>query len=165
MKRTKLLMALLVGLVLFFMIGGFGSLADRNRHESKKDGAGASGIQQTYLFASPTPSKRSDEAKEIEKATGYKVNWKQFGGGGEVIKAMASGAVQIGEVGSAGIAAAVNTAVSRLAGLLAVAVLPLLAGMAAADPESLAAGFPRALWICAAVSAAGGVCALVTLRS
>jgi len=65
----------------------------------------------------------------------------------------------------AGIAAAVNTAVSRLAGLLAVAVLPLLAGMAAADPESLAAGFPRALWICAAVSAAGGVCALVTLRS
>jgi hypothetical protein len=26
-------------------------------------------------------------------------------------------------------------------------------------------GFPRALWICAAVSAAGGVCALVTLRS
>ena len=64
----------------------------------------------------------------------------------------------------AGIAAAVNTAVSRLAGLLAVAVLPLLAGMAAADPESLAAGFPRALWICAGVSAAGGVCALVTLR-
>ncbi|PYS87599.1 MAG: hypothetical protein DMF70_00120 [Acidobacteria bacterium] len=59
-------MALLVGLVLFFMIGGFGSLADRNRHESKKDGAGASGIQQTYLFASPTPSKQSDEAKEIE---------------------------------------------------------------------------------------------------
>ena len=48
------------------------------------------------------------EAKEIEKATGYKVNWKQFGGGGEVIKAMASGAVQIGEVGSAGIAAALS---------------------------------------------------------
>ena len=34
------------------------------------------------------------------KATGYKINWKQFGGG-EVIKAMASGAVQIGEIGSA----------------------------------------------------------------
>ena len=44
----------------------------------------------------------------IEKATGYKVNWKQFGGGGEVIKAMASGAVQVGEVGSAGVAAAVS---------------------------------------------------------
>jgi EmrB/QacA subfamily drug resistance transporter len=65
----------------------------------------------------------------------------------------------------AGIAAAVNTAVARLAGLLAVAVLPLLARIAAADPRSLAAGFPRAVWICSAVSAAGGLCAFVTLRS
>ena len=54
------------------------------------------------------PYRVAQEAKEIEKATGYKVNWKQFGGGGEVIKAMASGAVQIGEIGSAGIAAAVS---------------------------------------------------------
>lgn len=54
------------------------------------------------------PYRIAQEAKELEKATGYKVNWKQFGGGGEVIKAMASGAVQIGEVGSAGIAAAVS---------------------------------------------------------
>jgi len=65
----------------------------------------------------------------------------------------------------AGIAAAVNTAVARLAGLLAVALLPLLAGIAAADAGSLAAGFPRAMWICAAVSAAGGVCSLLTLRT
>ena len=54
------------------------------------------------------PYRMAQEAKEIEKQTGYKVNWKQFGGGGEVIKAMASGAVQIGEVGSAGVAAAVS---------------------------------------------------------
>jgi len=54
------------------------------------------------------PYRIAQEAKEIEKSTGYKVNWKQFGGGGEVIKAMASGAVQIGEVGSAGVAAAVS---------------------------------------------------------
>ncbi len=54
------------------------------------------------------PYRVAQEAKEIEKATGYKINWRQFGGGGEVIKAMASGAVQIGEVGSAGIAAAVS---------------------------------------------------------
>jgi taurine transport system substrate-binding protein len=54
------------------------------------------------------PYRVAQEAKELEKATGYKVNWKQFGGGGEVIKAMASGAVQIGEVGSAGISAAVS---------------------------------------------------------
>ena len=54
------------------------------------------------------PYRIAQEAKEIEKVTGYKVNWKQFGGGGEVIKAMASGAVQIGEVGSAGISAALS---------------------------------------------------------
>ena len=54
------------------------------------------------------PYRMAQEAKALETATGYKVNWKQFGGGGEVIKAMASGAVQVGEVGSAGIAAAVS---------------------------------------------------------
>ena len=54
------------------------------------------------------PYRMAQDAKELEKATGYKINWKQFGGGGEVIKAMASGAVQVGEVGSAGIAAAVS---------------------------------------------------------
>ncbi len=65
----------------------------------------------------------------------------------------------------AGVAAAVNTAISRLAGLLAVALLPLLAGISAAEAASLAAGFPRAMWICAAVCAAGGLCALATLRT
>jgi len=54
------------------------------------------------------PYRHAQETKELEKSTGYKINWKQFGGGGEVIKAMASGAVQLGEVGSAGIAAAVS---------------------------------------------------------
>lgn len=44
--------------------------------------------------------------QEIEKATGYKVNWRKFGGGGDVIRAMASGDVQIGEVGSSPAAAA-----------------------------------------------------------
>ncbi|HVO88724.1 MAG TPA: taurine ABC transporter substrate-binding protein [Casimicrobiaceae bacterium] len=54
------------------------------------------------------PYRIAQDSKEIEKATGYKINWKQFGGGGEVIKAMSSGAVELGEVGSAGIAAAVS---------------------------------------------------------
>lgn len=39
-------------------------------------------------------------AGAVEKATGYKINWKMFGGGGDVIKAMASGEVPIGEAGS-----------------------------------------------------------------
>ena len=45
---------------------------------------------------------------EIEKATGYKINWKMFGGGGDVIKAMASSEVPIGEVGSSPATAAAS---------------------------------------------------------
>lgn len=45
---------------------------------------------------------------EIEKATGYKINFRKFGGGGDVIRAMASGQVQIGEAGSAPIASALS---------------------------------------------------------
>jgi taurine transport system substrate-binding protein len=46
------------------------------------------------------------DSQELEKATGYKINWRKFGGGGDVIRAMASGDVQIGEVGSSPAAAA-----------------------------------------------------------
>jgi taurine transport system substrate-binding protein len=45
---------------------------------------------------------------EIEKATGYKINFRKFGGGGDVIRAMASGQVHIGEAGSAPIASALS---------------------------------------------------------
>ena len=48
------------------------------------------------------------ESGEIEKATGYKINWRMFGGGGDVIRAMASGDVQIGEAGSSPITAAAS---------------------------------------------------------
>ncbi|HRD75043.1 MAG TPA: taurine ABC transporter substrate-binding protein [Hyphomicrobiaceae bacterium] len=47
-------------------------------------------------------------AGEIEKKTGYKISWKMFGGGGDVIKAMASGEVPIGEVGSSPATAAAS---------------------------------------------------------
>ena len=48
------------------------------------------------------------ESGELEKATGYKINWRMFGGGGDVIKAMASGGVQIGEAGSSPFTAAAS---------------------------------------------------------
>ncbi len=48
------------------------------------------------------------ESGELEKATGYKITWRQFGGGGDVIRAMASGDVQVGEAGSSPIAAAAS---------------------------------------------------------
>jgi taurine transport system substrate-binding protein len=48
------------------------------------------------------------ESGELEKATGYKIHWRMFGGGGDVIRAMASGDVQIGEAGSSPITAAAS---------------------------------------------------------
>jgi taurine transport system substrate-binding protein len=47
-------------------------------------------------------------AKELEQATGWTINWRMFGGGGDVIRAMASGDVKLGEAGSSPIAAAVS---------------------------------------------------------
>ena len=67
--------------------------------------------QKTVTFAYQdmlVPLRTLQESGELEKATGYKINWRQFGGGGDVIRAMASGDVQLGEAGSSPIAAAAS---------------------------------------------------------
>src|SRR5512144_2022367 len=67
--------------------------------------------QKTVTFAYQdmmNPFRYVQQTGELEKTTGYKINWRQFGGGGDVIRAMASGDVAIGEVGSAGVATAIS---------------------------------------------------------
>ncbi len=67
--------------------------------------------QKTVTFAYQdmmNPFRWVQQTGEVEKATGYKINWRQFGGGGDVIRAMASGDVAIGEAGSAPIATAIS---------------------------------------------------------
>lgn len=52
------------------------------------------------------PFRAAQAAGELEKTTGYKIKWKMFGGGGDVLKAMASGEVPIGEAGSSAVTTA-----------------------------------------------------------
>jgi taurine transport system substrate-binding protein len=74
-------------------------------------GASAALAQKTVTFAYQdmmNPWRWVQQTGELEKATGFKINYRQFGGGGDVIRAMASGDVQLGEVGSTGIATAIS---------------------------------------------------------
>jgi taurine transport system substrate-binding protein len=51
-------------------------------------------------FGNPTPMQVARAEKKFEAATGWEIEWRTFGSGTEVIAAMASGDVQLAELGS-----------------------------------------------------------------
>ncbi|MFF7709967.1 taurine ABC transporter substrate-binding protein [Pseudomonas sp. NPDC007930] len=61
------------------------------------------------------PSKVPQAAGEYEKATGQSIDWRRFNAGPEVVAALASGDVQIGNLGSSPLAAATSRKVPLVA--------------------------------------------------
>jgi len=85
-----------------------------------------------------------------------------------IVAPLTATALSAAPAGHSGIASAVNNDVARTASLIAVAVLPALAGItgdAYLHPATLTRGFHTAVLIGAAAAAAGGLLAAATIRN
>jgi EmrB/QacA subfamily drug resistance transporter len=92
-----------------------------------------------------------------------------FGGGLALTVAPLTATALAAVSGShSGLASGVNNAVARIAGLLAVAVLPLVAGLSGhsyTDPRVLEPAFRTVMWVCVALLLTGGLLAAVFVRA
>ncbi len=69
--------------------------------------ASTSALAETVVighFGTPIPMQAAAAAGEFEKATGWKIEWRKFGSGAEIIAAMASGDLKLSELGSSPLA-------------------------------------------------------------
>jgi Na+/melibiose symporter-like transporter len=83
-----------------------------------------------------------------------------------VVAPVTATALAAADARHAGIASGINNAVARVGGLLAVAVLPLLAGLTGDsfyDPDQMTDGFHVAMGVCAALAALGSLLAWLTI--
>jgi taurine transport system substrate-binding protein len=60
-------------------------------------------------FGDPLPYKALIADGSLEKSTGWKIDWRQFASGAEVNAAMASGGIQISEIGSSPLSAGLSS--------------------------------------------------------
>jgi MFS family permease len=85
-----------------------------------------------------------------------------------VVAPVTATALAAADPGHSGVASGINNAVSRTAQLMAVAVLPLIAGLSGADyesPQAMADAFQMAMLVSACLAASGSVIAWATIRS
>ncbi len=75
--------------------------------------AGAQGKKEVVIGYQDmvVPWRYAQETREVEKRTGYQVTYRKLGSGAEVVRALASGTIHIGEAGSSPFASALSQGV------------------------------------------------------